>query len=127
MSRKTSAMRTSPPLTHAHAAVRARVGPMSGRPCGLTKGGKRTLAWTFSVDVEDPFLNVRDPDGLIQDARWFPVDEAVAVLRGCLTAHFQSPQWLSSADTSNQAHIGRTLNRRQTLLLRSRPVHGNCR
>ncbi len=43
--------------------------------------GKVTLAWTFSVNVEDPSLSVRDPDGLIQDARWFPVEQAVEMLR----------------------------------------------
>jgi 8-oxo-dGTP diphosphatase len=43
--------------------------------------GKVTRAWTFSVTVEDPSLDVQDPDGLIQDARWFPIDEAVSVLQ----------------------------------------------
>lgn len=43
--------------------------------------GKVSKAWTFCVAVEDPSLAMQDPDGLIQDARWFPIDEAAAVLR----------------------------------------------
>lgn len=42
--------------------------------------GKVSRAWTFTVAVEDPVLDVQDPDGLIQDARWFAIDEALAVL-----------------------------------------------
>ncbi|MGN6244030.1 MAG: NUDIX hydrolase [Motilibacteraceae bacterium] len=38
-------------------------------------------AWTFSVEVDDPSLCPRDPDGAIQDARWFPVVEAVSLLQ----------------------------------------------
>lgn len=38
-------------------------------------------SWNFTVDVEDPTLDVRDPDGLIQEARWFPTDEATRLLR----------------------------------------------
>lgn len=38
-------------------------------------------AWTFSVEVDDPRLCPRDPDGSIQDARWFPVPEAVSLLQ----------------------------------------------
>ncbi|TYB39812.1 NUDIX hydrolase [Micromonospora sp. AP08] len=36
--------------------------------------------WNFTVDVVDPTLHVRDPDGLIQEARWFPVEEASRLL-----------------------------------------------
>jgi 8-oxo-dGTP diphosphatase len=43
--------------------------------------GKVSRAWTFSVTVKDPSLNVQDPDGLIQEAGWFLVDEAAATLR----------------------------------------------
>jgi len=43
--------------------------------------GKISRAWTFTVAVEDPSLDVQDPDGRIQDTRWFPIDEAAAVLR----------------------------------------------
>ena len=43
--------------------------------------GKCSLAWNFTVDVEDPTLSVNDPDGLIQDARWFPTREATRLLR----------------------------------------------
>lgn len=43
--------------------------------------GKCRQAWTFKAAIANPSLDVQDPDGLIQDARWFPIDEAVAVLR----------------------------------------------
>jgi 8-oxo-dGTP diphosphatase len=43
--------------------------------------GKVSHAWTFEVAVDDPVLNVQDPDGLIRDARWFGIGEAAAVLR----------------------------------------------
>jgi 8-oxo-dGTP diphosphatase len=43
--------------------------------------GRVSRAWTFTAVVEDPSLDVRDPDGLIHDARWFPVEQAEAVLR----------------------------------------------
>jgi 8-oxo-dGTP diphosphatase len=42
--------------------------------------GEVSRAWTFTVAVEDPALDVQDPDGLIQDARWFAIVEAAAVL-----------------------------------------------
>ncbi len=38
-------------------------------------------AWNFTVDVDDPTLRIRDPDGLVHDARWFQVDEATRLLR----------------------------------------------
>ena len=41
---------------------------------------KVSHAWTFTVAIEHPSLDVQDPDGLVQDARWFPIDEAAAVL-----------------------------------------------
>jgi len=45
--------------------------------------GQHTVswAWNFTVDVADPRLDVRDPDGLIQDACWFGVEEAAGLLR----------------------------------------------
>ncbi len=42
---------------------------------------KISRAWNFTVDVDDPTLSVDDPDGLIQDARWFPTREATRLLR----------------------------------------------
>lgn len=36
--------------------------------------------WNFTVDVVDPTLHVRDPDGLVQEARWFPFEEASRLL-----------------------------------------------
>jgi 8-oxo-dGTP pyrophosphatase MutT (NUDIX family) len=42
---------------------------------------KLSRAWNFSVEVDDPALRVSDPDGLIQDARWFSAEEAVRLLR----------------------------------------------
>jgi ADP-ribose pyrophosphatase YjhB (NUDIX family) len=42
---------------------------------------KVSRAWTFTVEVHDPTLEVQDPDGLIQDARWFPVHEAGRLLQ----------------------------------------------
>src|SRR5690625_4957528 len=38
-------------------------------------------AWNYMAAVDDPSLDVQDPDELIQDARWFPVDDAQSVLR----------------------------------------------
>lgn len=43
--------------------------------------GKVSRAWNFTIDVDDPTLDVRDPDGLIQDARWFSPHEATKLLR----------------------------------------------
>jgi 8-oxo-dGTP pyrophosphatase MutT (NUDIX family) len=42
---------------------------------------KVSRAWNFTVVVDDPSLEVSDPDGLIQDARWFSPEEAVRLLR----------------------------------------------
>lgn len=39
-------------------------------------------AWNFVVDVEDPALAVDDPDGLVEQASWFAVEEAVRLLTG---------------------------------------------
>lgn len=36
--------------------------------------GDRVHSWNFEVEVDDPTVRVRDPDLLIQEARWFPVD-----------------------------------------------------
>jgi ADP-ribose pyrophosphatase YjhB (NUDIX family) len=42
---------------------------------------KVSRAWNFTVDVDNPALEVSDPDGLIQDARWFSAEEAIRLLR----------------------------------------------
>jgi 8-oxo-dGTP diphosphatase len=47
----------------------------------VTSSGVLRRAWTFSVEASDPWLCPRDPDGSIQDARWFPVPEAVSLLQ----------------------------------------------
>jgi 8-oxo-dGTP diphosphatase len=49
--------------------------------CSVASPGKISNAWTFTVAIADPSLDVQDPDGLIQDARWFPIDEAAEALR----------------------------------------------
>lgn len=43
--------------------------------------GEVSRAWNFAAAIEDPTLEVQDPDGLIQDASWFPTHQAVALLR----------------------------------------------
>lgn len=40
-------------------------------------------AWNFTVDVDQDGIEVNDPDGLVQEARWFALDEAVQLL-ACL-------------------------------------------
>lgn len=47
----------------------------------VAEPGRVSRSWNFTVDVEDPTLGVRDPDGLIQEACWFPTDEATHLLR----------------------------------------------
>lgn len=43
--------------------------------------GTSVRAWNFAVDVvEEAVSAVRDPDNLIQEARWFPLEEAVELL-----------------------------------------------
>lgn len=43
--------------------------------------GEEVHSWNFEVEVLDPTVEVDDPDALIQEARWFPVDEAIERLR----------------------------------------------
>lgn len=43
--------------------------------------GVRLHSWNFEVDVDDATVHVQDPDGLVQEARWFALDQAVALLR----------------------------------------------
>ena len=38
-------------------------------------------SWNFEVEVEDPTVQVQDPDLLVQEARWFARDHAIALLR----------------------------------------------
>ncbi|MGN6331533.1 MAG: NUDIX hydrolase [Motilibacteraceae bacterium] len=47
----------------------------------VTGSGVLRRAWTFSVEVDDPWLCPRDPDGSIRDARWFPLSEAASLLQ----------------------------------------------
>ena len=42
--------------------------------------GGESRAWNFSATVEEPTLRIDDPDGLIQDVRWFAPPEAIAEL-----------------------------------------------
>jgi 8-oxo-dGTP diphosphatase len=49
--------------------------------CEVAGTDKINRAWNFTVDVGNPTLRVRDPDGVIQEARWFPADEAARLLR----------------------------------------------
>lgn len=36
--------------------------------------------WNYTTEVDDPALRVDDPDQQVREARWFTVDEAVALL-----------------------------------------------
>lgn len=38
-------------------------------------------AWNFEVEVVEAAIRVSDPDFLIQEARWFPTDAAIDLLR----------------------------------------------
>jgi hypothetical protein len=38
-------------------------------------------SWNFEVEVDDPTVQVADPDLLVQEARWFARDQAIALLR----------------------------------------------
>lgn len=49
--------------------------------CSVTTGDQISQAWNFIVDVDEPTLAVRDPDGLIQEARWFELEDTVSLLR----------------------------------------------
>ncbi len=42
--------------------------------------GHQSRAWNFQAQIDDPELNVDDPDGLVLEARWFPRAEALALL-----------------------------------------------
>lgn len=43
--------------------------------------GTVSHAWTYTVALERASLDVRDPDGLVQEARWFSLEQATAALR----------------------------------------------
>jgi 8-oxo-dGTP diphosphatase len=43
--------------------------------------GIAVRAWNFEVDVEEPAIAVSDPDLLVHEARWFPADAAIELLR----------------------------------------------
>lgn len=49
--------------------------------CEVVRPGAVTRAWNFLADVDEPRLRVNDPDGIIQDARWFPTKQATELLR----------------------------------------------
>ena len=76
------------PLLRAPAGSWQRRQDWSFRSLGLFSRARLPLrvrtqvsqAWNFTVDVDDPALRVSDPDGLIQDARWFSAEEAVRLL-----------------------------------------------
>jgi 8-oxo-dGTP diphosphatase len=42
--------------------------------------GDRALAWNFTAAVNDSPLEVRDPDDLVEEARWFPTRVAAKLL-----------------------------------------------
>jgi 8-oxo-dGTP diphosphatase len=43
--------------------------------------GMTVRAWNFEVDIEEPAIAVHDPDLPAREARWFPVDVAIDLLR----------------------------------------------
>jgi 8-oxo-dGTP diphosphatase len=43
-------------------------------------GGDRVLGWNFAAAVDDGPLAVRDPDDLVQEARWFTRSDAAKLL-----------------------------------------------
>jgi 8-oxo-dGTP diphosphatase len=45
-----------------------------------TAGGDRSRCWNHAVDVGASELRVDDPDGLIDEARWFSRGEAIGLL-----------------------------------------------
>jgi 8-oxo-dGTP diphosphatase len=47
----------------------------------VTGAATVSRVWNFTAEVVDPTLSIRDPDGLIQDVRWFPTEEASRLLR----------------------------------------------
>lgn len=42
--------------------------------------GSESQAWNFTARIEEPALQSDDPDGLIQDVRWFARQDAIAEL-----------------------------------------------
>lgn len=72
--------------------------------------------WNFTVDVVDPTLHVREPDGLIQDARWFPVEEASRLLRELPYRPLSEPQLRSSPVRLSRVPIGRISIQKQNRL-----------
>jgi 8-oxo-dGTP diphosphatase len=61
-------------------------------------------AWNHRVDVFEPELRVADPDGLVREARWFDVPEAVDALTRLPYPPLAEPAvaWLTGA-----AEVGR--------------------
>jgi 8-oxo-dGTP diphosphatase len=49
--------------------------------CEVAGTDKINRAWNFTVDVDDPTLGIRDPDGVIEEARWFSAGQATRLLR----------------------------------------------
>lgn len=49
--------------------------------CSTVVDGITVHAWNFEVHIEEPSIAVSDPDLLVQEARWFPVDAAIDLLR----------------------------------------------
>jgi 8-oxo-dGTP diphosphatase len=45
-----------------------------------THGTHESRAWNHAVEVDVPGLRVADPDGIVREARWFEVAEAVEAL-----------------------------------------------
>lgn len=43
--------------------------------------GHHAYSWNFEVHVDDPTVRVQDPDLLVQEARWFTVEQALVHLR----------------------------------------------
>jgi len=45
-----------------------------------THGARESRAWNHAVEVAAPELRVADPDGIVREARWFDVADAVEAL-----------------------------------------------
>jgi 8-oxo-dGTP diphosphatase len=45
-----------------------------------THGTRESRAWNHAVEVDSTVLRVADPDGIVREARWFDVPDAVAAL-----------------------------------------------
>jgi len=51
------------------------------RTISTVDGEAANKSWNYVVSVGDPSFCIDDPDGYITDARWFPVEDAVRLLR----------------------------------------------